>query len=178
MNPLRLLLGNPWVILAIVVALGSAGTGLYLKGRSDGAAVTDASWVAKEAKLDKIAAAQLASALKAKTAVEKLLAEISAKVESDALKNLADVDAAYRRGVSSGRVFIDRQGTCAPSGGDGMPEGGTTSGDPNPGATGCRLSDAARSFLLDFARDADSAAVYGQAGHQYAVGVQGAMVAP
>lgn len=145
---------NPWLILGVILALA----GSWVAGDIHGHRREADSWRLQmadargKAQADKEAQEARYSALKDKT-------------EKDHADAIAKIDAAYSRGLSAGRLR-DKGGTCKPVPSDPAP----ASSAPAP-PSGCVLSEAASRFLWDLARDADIAAAYAKAGHDYAVGL-------
>ena len=159
---------NPWLILGFVLALLAAAAGGYSKGHGDAA---DQCAIAAAQKDKEVADLKIKN-LEDVRAAEARFNAFNAKVESDNAEKQKRIDGlriANGRLVSAAGGLFDKNGR--PTGSDGVPGAATASGGAASASAGCRLSDSLTEFLLDFARDADRAAIYGQAGHQYAVGV-------
>lgn len=149
---------SPWLILATVLAL----LGAFVGGNLHGHRAERTTWEALTAKATVTATT---AARQSETQIATLKDETE-KAHSDALTKIDD---AYKRGLTSGRLR-DKGAKCSPVSANPAP-----AGSPPEPATGCELSGEAERFLRGFARDADLAAAYGIAGHEYAVGLPGAV---
>ena len=149
-----LTLPNPYIVCAAVALSLAALTGVYLMGRSHERTAWEASSAKAQIKANELARAQEAKYQALKDEVEKGYAQT---------RN--NIDDAYQRGLKSGRLR-DKGGVCKPVSSDPAP-----AGSPPATATGCELSEEATRFLRNLARDADLAAAYARAGHDYAVGL-------
>lgn len=147
---------NPWVILGVLVAIGTA----YFAGDHNGTHRTNVEWTAKEQRL---IAENTEKAREAENAQNARNAAIE-KAYLDAKAQLDDVSGKYRDALAHG--LHDTKGTCKRP----VPETAAGPGNPPDAATGCDLSPEASKFLWDEAGRADAAALYARAGHDYAVG--------
>lgn len=149
---------NPWLIIGVILAFIANGFYWDHHGHS-------AERIAWDLATAKATVTATTVARQSETRIATLKDETE-KAHSDALTKIDD---AYKRGLTSGRLR-DRGAKCSPVSANPAPAGSA----PEP-ATGCELSGEAERFLRDFARDADIAAAYGIAGHEYAVGLPGAV---
>lgn len=171
---LKLALGNLWIILAIVLAIGGAFTGTYLKGRAGGIADERArqevKWAAQERASVKIAAE---AKDKART-IERDMQNRYDILEGTYHAQKADLDKV--RGdnarIAASRSLYDRGATCTPAGGNRLPGAADAAGGAAGTAAGCQLSFEASQFLLELAGEADAAAILAQLGHGLAEAIR------
>jgi hypothetical protein len=117
----------------------------------------------------------LAKSETARLEIERAFHELQNRIELDYAAHKAQVEVAYaanRRLLAERRGLYDARGSgggaCR---GDIMSTNSDAARDDSDSPTGCQLSGAASEDLLELARDADRAAIYAQACHQWAVNI-------
>lgn len=162
---------HPWFILGAVLAM----LGCFTVGNVQGHAAERKDWELIVAHQKIEAGDLLAKSETARAEVARAFDALKNKVELDHADAQALIDAAYaaNRTLLAGIGGLrDKQGAgggaCR---GDNVPANSAgTGGSPAPAAA-CRLSETASRALLDLARDADRAAVYAAACHDWAISI-------
>lgn len=172
---------NPWLIIGVLLAIAGAGAGGYFKGHSIG---VDQTTLIYETKLSKQADVSNAILLKSKDDArdkERAMVADNAKLETENADKQRKIDGVR---IANGRLL---DATCGMYDRNGRPnEGGQGSADGMPGNTApafsaegrpalCELPGKVQDIIRQYGRDAgeiaydaDSAALYAQAGHAYA----------
>lgn len=139
---------NPWLILAAVLAIGSAaGTGYY-KGRQAGQAQVQAAWDAERLQQQEAHSKALRESIEKQQALQ--LGADQLRQEKD--RETRELAARNTALVNSLRYRPERPATAA----------GTVSGAAQPGAGGCTPRELYRQdseVVVGFAREADELAI-------------------
>jgi hypothetical protein len=162
---------HPWFILGAVLAM----LGCFAAGNVQGHAAERKDWELIVAHQKIEAGDLLAKSETARAEVIRAFNALKDEVELDHADAQARIDAAYaaNRSLLAGVGGLrDKQGigggACR---GDNVPTNSTAAGGSPTPTAGCQLSETASRDLLALARDADRAAVYAAACHDWAISI-------
>jgi hypothetical protein len=162
---------NPWLALGFLAAM----CGCFASGAAYGHRAEKKEWVLAIAEQKITAANALAQSEAARVEMERVFYEFKSKVELEHAAREGRIDTAYganRKLLAHLGGLYDAKGTVGGACRRDKVSADAESSYVNSGtAAGCGLSAETSEALLDLARDADRAASYAQACHQWALSI-------
>lgn len=160
-----LVAGNPWIVLAVLVALAGSHTYAYVsgKGRAEDAAAK------VQLQAERVATKALLEANARAAASDARFAQIQQETEKRHHENQLAIDAERKRLAAAGRL---RDPGYRPADCRGLPENTEASGDTADTPTPGDLSEEFTAFLRNEAYEADKVAVYAKTCHEWVTGIQ------